>query len=43
LIGDPTKAKKILRWEAKTKFKDLVRLMVEADVAEIQQGKVGVG
>jgi GDPmannose 4,6-dehydratase len=31
LIGDPTKAKKILGWEAKTKFKDLIRLMVDAD------------
>jgi len=32
LIGDPTKAKRILGWEAKTKFKDLVRLMVDADM-----------
>ena len=32
LIGDPTKAKRKLGWEAKTKFKDLVRLMVDADM-----------
>ena len=32
LIGDPTKAEKKLGWEAKTKFKDLVRLMVDADM-----------
>jgi GDPmannose 4,6-dehydratase len=32
LIGDPAKAKQKLGWEAKTKFKDLVRLMVDADV-----------
>ena len=33
LIGDPTKAKKILSWEPKVRFKDLVRIMVEADMA----------
>jgi GDPmannose 4,6-dehydratase len=32
LIGDPTKAKRQLGWEAKTKFKYLVRLMVDADM-----------
>jgi GDPmannose 4,6-dehydratase len=32
LIGDPTKAKRKLGWEAKIKFKDLVRLMVDADI-----------
>jgi GDPmannose 4,6-dehydratase len=32
LIGDPTKAKRKLGWEATTKFKDLVRLMVDADM-----------
>ena len=32
LIGDPGKAKRKLGWEAKTKFKDLVRLMVDADM-----------
>jgi GDPmannose 4,6-dehydratase len=32
LIGDATKAQKKLGWEAKTRFKDLVRLMVDADM-----------
>jgi len=32
LIGDPSKAKRKLGWEAKTKFKDLVRIMVDADM-----------
>src|SRR5215813_13401781 len=37
LIGDASKAKNKLGWEAKTKFKDLVRLMVEADKELLQQ------
>jgi len=32
LIGDATKAQRKLGWEAKTKFRDLVRLMVDADM-----------
>jgi len=32
LIGDPSKANRKLGWEATTKFKDLVRLMVDADM-----------
>lgn len=32
LLGDPSKAKRILGWEAKTKFKDLVKLMMESDI-----------
>jgi GDPmannose 4,6-dehydratase len=32
LIGDPTKAKKILGWVPKTSFEELVRLMVESDL-----------
>ena len=34
LIGDASKAKKLLGWEAKTKFNDLVKIMVEADLKE---------
>lgn len=34
LCGDPSKAKRILGWEAKTKFKDLVRIMVHSDLAK---------
>ena len=32
LIGDATKAKNILGWEAKTRFKELTRIMIEADI-----------
>ncbi|MFA5023527.1 MAG: GDP-mannose 4,6-dehydratase [Patescibacteria group bacterium] len=31
LLGDPSKAKKNLNWEAKVKFKELVKIMTEAD------------
>ncbi|MBK8982223.1 MAG: GDP-mannose 4,6-dehydratase [Ignavibacteria bacterium] len=31
LIGDPSKAKKILGWEPKVTFNELVKIMVEAD------------
>jgi GDPmannose 4,6-dehydratase len=32
LIGKPQKAKELLGWKPKTKFQDLVRIMVEADM-----------
>ncbi|MBI2018493.1 GDP-mannose 4,6-dehydratase [Candidatus Daviesbacteria bacterium] len=34
LHGDASKAKKVLGWEPKTKFSDLVRIMVHADLAK---------
>jgi GDPmannose 4,6-dehydratase len=34
LIADASKARKILDWEPKTKFNDLVKIMVEADLKE---------
>lgn len=34
LIGDPKKAKKELKWEPKTKFKDLVKIMMEFDLEQ---------
>jgi GDPmannose 4,6-dehydratase len=36
LIGDPSKAKKQLGWEPKVKIADLVRIMVDADLAALQ-------
>lgn len=33
LIGDPAKAKRQLGWEPKVKFKELVKIMTEADLA----------
>jgi GDPmannose 4,6-dehydratase len=35
LIGDPSKAKKELGWVAQTKWDDLAKLMVEADIASL--------
>lgn len=32
LVANPTKAKKVLGWEPKTSFEDMVRIMVEADL-----------
>ena len=32
LKGDPTKAERILGWKAQTKFKELARIMIEADI-----------
>jgi GDPmannose 4,6-dehydratase len=40
LIGDYAKAKEKLGWEPKTKFKDLVRIMVEADYKKALERKV---
>jgi len=37
LIGDAKKAKEKLGWKPKTKFKDLVRIMVDADMKDINQ------
>lgn len=34
LCGDPSRVKKALGWEAKTKFKDLVKIMVHSDLAK---------
>ena len=36
LIGDPAKAKKQFGWEPKVHFRDLVKIMVDADLAEAQ-------
>lgn len=36
LIGDASKAKKILGWTPKTTFKELVRLMVDAHIARLK-------
>ncbi len=32
LLGDPSKAKRLLKWKPKTTFKQLVKLMLEADM-----------
>ncbi len=35
LIGDATKAKKILGWEPKIKFEELVKLMITSDIEKV--------
>ena len=35
LIGDPSKAEKVLGWKAKTDWKALAKLMVDADIAKV--------
>lgn len=37
LVGDIAKAKKIIGFEPKVKFKDLVKIMVEADIREVKE------
>jgi len=37
LIGNPAKAKEILNWQPKTKFSDLVKIMVKADFAKAKK------
>ncbi len=35
LIGNPAKAEKVLGWKAQTKFEDLVKLMIRADIEKV--------
>ena len=39
LLGDPSKAKKVLNWKPKTKFTELARIMYEADLNFIQKNE----
>ena len=41
LLGDASKAKRILGWEPKIRFKDLVRLMVDADLKMLEDKLAG--
>jgi len=41
LIGDASKAKRKLGWEPKTKFADLVKLMVDADIELLRKHRQG--
>jgi len=41
LIGDYSKAKRQLGWEPKTKFVDLVKLMVDADMELLRRHRQG--
>lgn len=37
LLGDYSKAKKILGWEPKIKFKELIEMMIEADMRRVKE------
>jgi GDPmannose 4,6-dehydratase len=37
LVGDPSKAKNKLNWEAETNFEELVQLMVEAELEMLSE------
>jgi GDPmannose 4,6-dehydratase len=39
LIGDTTKARDAFGFEPKVRFKDLVKIMVEADVKDIEKNR----
>ena len=43
LIGDYSKAKQKLGWEPKTRFADLVKLMVDADIQRVKDHLAGKG
>ncbi len=40
LIGDPTKATKVLGWKPSVDFKGLVQMMVDADLARLKSGQL---
>jgi GDPmannose 4,6-dehydratase len=42
LLGNPEKARRYLGWEPKVKFKELVRIMVDADVRSLQRTPLAV-
>jgi len=37
LIGDPAKAKRVLDWEPKVRFRELVEIMVDADIEALSR------
>jgi GDPmannose 4,6-dehydratase len=41
LQGDASKAKRLLGWQPKTRFKELVRLMVDADIQALEDKRAG--
>lgn len=43
LIADPTKAKQKLCWEPKIRFKELVRIMIDADMRNVGIKPIGEG
>jgi GDPmannose 4,6-dehydratase len=41
LLGDASKARDLLGWEPRVRFKELVELMVDADVAALEDQLAG--
>ncbi|MCL5999843.1 MAG: GDP-mannose 4,6-dehydratase [Chloroflexi bacterium] len=39
LIGDPSKAKRVLGWQPEVNFQQLIEMMVDADIAALQRSK----
>ena len=39
LIGDPSKAKRVLGWQPEVNFQQLIEMMVDADIAALQRNK----
>jgi GDPmannose 4,6-dehydratase len=37
LVGDARKARKVLGWEPRVSFEELIRMMVDADLEALQQ------
>ena len=42
LVGGPSRAGRILGWEPRVSFAELVRMMVDADLVMLQDGKIAV-
>ena len=40
LVSDPTKARKVLRWEPSVTFRGMVEMMVQADLKALDSGKM---
>jgi len=40
LLGDPSKAKRTLKWEPKVKFKDLAKMMIQTDLELAEREKI---
>jgi GDPmannose 4,6-dehydratase len=40
LLGDATKAKKVLGWEPKVSFKQLAKMMTDADMVIAERDKI---
>ncbi|MFO7955948.1 MAG: GDP-mannose 4,6-dehydratase, partial [Candidatus Brocadiia bacterium] len=39
LLGDATKAREQLGWEPEVRFEELIRIMVEADIKAVEEGR----